>query len=328
MRSITYREALREAIREEMATDERVFILGEDVGKPFGGVNRVTQDLWKEFGEERVRNTPISENTFIGAALGAALLGMRPIAEIMYFDFITLAIDQIVNQIAKTRYMYGGQVKIPLVIRTNSGPGQSAAAQHSQCLESWFVHIPGLKVIIPSNAYTAKGLLKASIRDDNPIIFVEHKFLYNSSDFVPEKEFIYPIGKARIVKEGRDITIIAIGIMVSKALSVASQLEKENVSVEVIDLLTLFPLDTSTIFSSVRKTGKLVITHEAVSPCGIGAEIAALVVKNCFEYLKAPIERVTSKFAPYAFAPELQNYVMPKKEDIFNSVIKLIRFNK
>jgi pyruvate dehydrogenase E1 component beta subunit len=324
MRNVTYREAVREALREEMAADDSVFLLGEDIGRPFGGVDKATLGLWEEFGDERVRNTPISENAIVGAALGAALLGMRPIVEIMYMDFVTLAMDQIVNQAAKMRYMSGGQVVAPIVIRTQTGPGRSAAAQHSQCLESWFAHIPGLKVVVPSNAYNAKALLKSSIRDDNPVIFVEHKLLYGTSSEIPEEEVYLPLDQAVVPRKGNDVTIVAVGIMVDKSLEAARIIEKEGVDAEVLDLLSLSPMDKDTIINSVKKTHKLVIAHEAAGPCGIGAEVAAVVAKEALFYLDAAIERVTSKFAPLPFAPELQDAVMPQIDDIIDAVRKAV----
>ncbi|MBC7189325.1 alpha-ketoacid dehydrogenase subunit beta, partial [Candidatus Aerophobetes bacterium] len=255
MREITYREAIREALREEMRRDENVFLIGEDIAE-FGGSYKVTLGLVEEFGKERVRNTPISESAIIGAAVGAAILGMRPVAEIMYIDFTTLAMDQIVNQAAKIKYMTGGQVKVPLVIRTQGGGGRSAAAHHSQSLEAWFFHVPGLKVVMPSTPYDAKGLLKAAIRDDNPVIYIEHKLLYAEKGFVPEEDYIIPLGKAEVKREGSDISIVATSLMVKKALLAAEELDRERISCEVIDPRTLYPLDKDTIFSSVKKTGR------------------------------------------------------------------------
>ncbi|MCL5959034.1 MAG: alpha-ketoacid dehydrogenase subunit beta [Chloroflexi bacterium] len=323
MRQILMREALREALAEEMARDDSVFVMGEDIGRPFGGVDKITLGLWDRFGDERVRNTPISENAIVGSALGAALAGMRPVVEIMYFDFIAQAMDQVVNQAAKLRYMSGGQVKVPMVIRTQSGPGRSAAAQHSQCLEAWFVHVPGLKVVMPSNGYDGKGLLKSAIRDDNPVIFLEHKLLYNTSCAVPEEEYLIPLGQAEVKRQGTDVTIVAMGMTVPKSLKAAEVLAGKGIEAEVIDLRTLSPFDKDTILESVKKTGRLVITHEAVGPCSVSAEISAVVVNEAFDYLDAPIERVTSLFTPLAFAPELQNHTVPGPERIVGAVERL-----
>ncbi len=320
MKNLSYREAVREALAEEMRADERVFIIGEDIGRPWGGIDKVTLGLWDEFGDDRVRNTPISENTIVGTAVGAAMLGMRPVVEIMYIDFITAAMDQIVNQAAKLRYMSGGQVVLPLVVRTLSSPGRASAAQHSQSLESWFAHVPGLKVVMPSNAYNAKGLLKASIRDDNPVIFIENKMLYGDTAPVPEEEYVVPLGKAEIVRRGENATLVAVGMMVKKSLAAAEILAKEGISVEIIDLLTVSPLDKETVVKSVEKTGRLVVAHEAVAQCGIGAEVVAVVAKEAFYSLDAPIERVASKFAPSGFAQELYSNLVPQVEDVVKAV--------
>jgi len=324
VREITYREAIREALREEMRRDESVFLIGEDIAE-FGGSYKVTLGLVEEFGKERVRNTPISESAIIGAAVGAAIAGMRPVAEIMYVDFTTLAMDQIVNQAAKIRYMTGGQVKVPLVIRTQGGGGRSAAAHHSQSLEAWFFHVPGLKVVMPSTPYDAKGLLKAAIRDDNPVIFIEHKLLYAEKGDVPEGDYLVPIGKANVKREGEDITIVATSFMVKKALLAAEELDKEGISMEVVDLRTLSPLDKSIIFSSVRKTGKLLIVHEACEQGGIGGEIVAEVLKEIFDYLDAPIERLAAKNTPVPFAPNLERFVIPQVEDITAKVKEILK---
>jgi len=323
MRELTYREAIREALREEMKRDENIFLIGEDIAE-FGGSYKVTLGLVEEFGKERVRNTPISESAIIGAAVGAAIVGMRPVAEIMYIDFTTLAMDQIVNQAAKIRYMTGGQVKVPLVIRTQGGAGRSAAAHHSQSLEAWFFHVSGLKVVMPSNPYDAKGLLKAAIRDDNPVIYIEHKLLYSEKGFVPEEDYIVPLGKAEVKREGNDITLVATSLMVKKALLAADQLEKEGISAEVIDLRTLYPLDEEIIFSSVKKTGKLLILHEACERGGIGGEIVARVVGNVFDYLDAPPGRLAAKNTPMPFAPNLEKFVIPQVEDIKAKVKEML----
>lgn len=324
MRELTYREAIREALREEMRRDDSVFLMGEDIAQ-FGGSYKVTLGLVEEFGKERVRNTPISESAIIGATVGAAVGGMRPVAEIMYIDFTTLAMDQIVNQVAKIRYMTGGQVKVPLVIRTQGGGGRSAAAHHSQSLEALFFHIPGLRVVMPSSPYDAKGLLKVAIRDDNPAIFIEHKLLYAEKGPVPEEEYLVPLGKAEVKKEGTDITVVATSLMVKRALLAADELKGERISVEVVDLRTLSPLDKETIFSSVKKTGRLLIVHEACEQGGIGGEIAAQVAKEAFDYLDAPIERLATMNTPIPFAPQLENFVIPQVEDIVKKVREIVR---
>ena len=319
MREILYREAIIEAMDEEMARDDSVFLLGEDIAE-FGGSYKTTVGLLSKYGAERVRNTPISEQGIIGAALGAALVGMRPVAELMYIDFSAVAMDQIVNQVAKVRYMFGGKANTSLVIRTQGGAGRSSAAQHAQSLEAWFVHVPGLKVVMPSSARDAKGLLKAAIRDDDPVFFIEHKLLYLERGAVPEEEEVIPIGVAEVKKEGKDLTIVATSSMVGKSLVAAEELEKEGVRCEVIDPRTLFPLDTETILASVRKTGRLLITHEAVQRCGWGAEIAAMAAKEAFDYLDAPIERVCAKETPVPFSPKLESYVIPDKDDVIAGV--------
>ena len=270
MREILYREALNEALREEMGRDERVFVVGEDVADPFGGVYKVTVGLSDVFGTDRVRNTPLSEVAIMGATLGSALTGMRPVAELMYVDFTAVCMDQIVNQIAKLRYMTGGQAVLPLVIRTQGGAGRSSAAQHAQSLEAWFVHTPGLKVVMPSTPEDAKGLLKTSIRDDNPVLFIEHKLLYNEKGPVPEEEYTIPLGVADVKRSGKDVTVIATSRMVLRSLNAAEQLEEEGISVEVVDPRTLVPLDEETLLESVRKTNRVVIVHEACRRGGVG----------------------------------------------------------
>ncbi len=319
MREILYREAIIEALDEEMTNDDSVFLLGEDIAE-FGGSYKTTVGLFEKYGADRVRNTPISEQGIIGATLGAALVGMRPVAELMYIDFSAVAMDQIVNQVAKVRYMFGGKANTSLVIRTQGGAGRSSAAQHAQSLEAWFVHVPGLKVVMPSNSRDAKGLLKAAIRDDDPVFFIEHKLLYLERGAVPEEEEVIPIGVAEVKREGSDLTIIATSSMVGKSLVAAEELAKEGVSCEVIDPRTLFPLDTETILASVRKTGRLLITHEAVQRCGWGAEIAAIAAKDAFDYLDAPIERVCAKETPVPFSPKLESYVIPDKDDVIAGV--------
>lgn len=322
MKKITYREALREALQEEMRRDETVFLMGEDIAE-WGGCYKVTDGLLSEFGAERVRNTPISEAGFVGAALGAAITGMRPVAEIMYIDFSAVAFDQIVNQIAKIRYMVGGQLNVPLVIRTQGGAGRSSAAQHAQSLEALFMHTPGLLIAMPSTPYDAKGLLKTAIRNDNPVMFIEHKLLYSEEGEVPEEEYLIDLGKAHTKRAGKDVTIVATSRMVSKALEAAGKLDEQGISAEVIDPLTLVPLDKETILNSVKRTNRLVIVHEAVERCGFGAELTAIVVKEAFDYLDAPIERVAAANVPVPFAPALEDYVIPDVDDIVDAVRKM-----
>jgi pyruvate/2-oxoglutarate/acetoin dehydrogenase E1 component len=323
MREITYREALREGLMEEMQRDESVFLLGEDIAE-FGGSYKVTQGLFEEFGPDRVRNTPISEAAIAGASLGAALLGMRPVAEYMYIDFSTLAIDQIVNQIAKVRYMFGGKAKAALVIRTQGGAGRSSGPHHAQSLEAWFCHIPGLKVVMPSTPYDVKGLIKSSIRDDDPIIFIEHKLLYNEKGSVPDEEYLIPIGKADIKREGKDVTIVATSLMVTKTLNAAERLARDGIEAEVLDPMTLVPLDEESILQSVRKTGRLVIVHEACRRAGYGAEIAAIVAEKALYDLDAPIKRVAAFNTPIPFAPKLEGFVIPDEQAIINEVRELL----
>jgi len=322
MREITYRDALKEGLREEMRRDERVFLLGEDIAE-FGGTYKVTQGLLEEFGPARVRNTPISEAAIAGAALGAALAGMRPVGEIMYIDFSTIALDQIANQIAKVRYMFGGKAKASLVIRTQGGAGRSSAAQHAQSLEAWYAHVPGLKVVMPSTPYDVKGLIKSSIRDDDPVIFIEHKLLYNEKGSVPEEEYLIPIGEGDIKREGKDVTIVATSRMVLRSLRAAEMLAREGIDAEVIDPRTLVPLDEEMILQSVKKTGKLVIVHEACKRLGYGAEIAAIVSEKAFYDLDAPIKRVAAANSPVPFAPKLENFVIPDEQAIIKGVREL-----
>lgn len=305
---------------QEMRINQDVFLMGEDIGL-YGGAFGVTRGMIEEFGPERVRNTPISEAAIAGASVGAAMTGMRPIVEIQFSDFITIATDQIVNQAAKTRYMFGGKGKVPLVLRTPSGSGTGAAAQHSQSLEAWMAHIPGLKVIQPATAYDAKGLLKAAIDDDNPVIFYEHKLLYRTKGRVPEDPYSLPIGKADVKREGSDVTIVATAIMVHKALQAAGELEKEGISVEVIDPRTLVPLDTETIIQSVKKTGRVIVVHEAVKRGGIGGEIASMIAESeAFDYLDAPIQRLGGKAVPIPYNPVLEKAAIPQEQDIIQAV--------
>ncbi|KAB2329291.1 alpha-ketoacid dehydrogenase subunit beta [Bacillus mesophilum] len=324
-REITYLEAVREAMSQEMRANEDVFILGEDIGV-YGGAFGVTRGMIEEFGPERVRNTPISEAAIAGAAVGSALTGMRPILELQFSDFITIAMDQIVNQAAKTRYMFGGKGKVPMVLRTPAGSGTGAAAQHSQSLEAWMAHIPGLKVVQPSTAYDAKGLLKAAMDDDNPVIFYEHKLLYKTSSNVPEESYKIELGKADIKREGTDVTIVATAIMVHKALEAAEELAKEGINAEVIDPRTIVPLDKETIIQSVKKTGKLIVVHEAVKRGGIGGEIVGVIAESeAFDYLDAPIIRLGGKEVPIPYNPNLEKAAIPQVPDIIAAVKKTVR---
>jgi pyruvate/2-oxoglutarate/acetoin dehydrogenase E1 component len=320
MRKITYKEALREALREEMSRNPTVFLLGEDIGRYWGGAFKVTKDLAEEFGDERVRDTPISESAIIGAAVGAAITGTRPVAEIMFGDLTALAMDQIANQAAKIHYMFGGQVEVPLVIRTPFGAGVNIAAHHSQSLEAWFMHIPGLYVAVPSTPYDAKGLLKTAIRGSNPVFFCEHKLLYPMEDEVPEDEYTVPFGVADVKREGSDVTIVATLYMVHKALNAAKELEAEGISVEVVDPRTLAPLDKHTIIGSVKKTGRLVVVSEDCKTAGVTAEIAAVVAEESIDYLDAPIKRVAEPDTPIPFSPPLEQYVIPNEKSIIKAV--------
>jgi pyruvate dehydrogenase E1 component beta subunit len=323
MREINYVDALHEAIREEMLRDETVFVLGEDIAV-HGGDFGVTKGLLEEFGENRVRDTPISETAIIGLSLGAASAGMRPIAEIMFSDFLGVCMDQILNQVAKMRYMSGGQVKTPIVIRTAFGAGISAGPQHSQSPEAFFVHIPGLQVVIPSNPYDAKGLLKTAIRSDNPVVFFEHKLLYSIKGPVPEAEYCIPFGKAETKREGKDVTILATGLMVNKALAASQKLEREGISAEVIDPRTLEPFDKDALMNSVKKTGRFVVVHEAWRRCGVGAEFAAMVAEELMDYLDAPVKRVCGMSVPAPFSPALEKYVIPNENDIVKAVQEIV----
>jgi pyruvate dehydrogenase E1 component beta subunit len=316
---LSYREAVRDALSRAMREDDDVFIMGEDIAE-MGGSMAVTQGMLAEFGPERVRNTPISEMAIVGAGIGAAMQGMRPVVEIMYEDFTTLAMEQIVNQAAKHRYMSGGQVKVPLTIRTQGGAGWSPGAQHAQQLEGWFVHVPGLKVVFASTPTDVRGLLWSAIYDDNTVLFFEHRILYPLKEDVPEELEPIPLGKARVHREGEDVTVVATGRLVHEALKAAVEAESEGVSVEVVDPRTLQPLDEETIVASVEKTNRCVVAHEAIVRMGFGAEIAAIVQHRAFDYLDAPVERVGSKFAPLPFAPVMEQYVVPHASDVLEAI--------
>ena len=323
MREITYLEAIREAMTQEMRQNDDVFILGEDIGI-YGGAFGVTKGMIDEFGPERIRNTPISESGIAGTAVGAALTGMRPILDIQFSDFITIALDQIVNQAAKIRYMYGGKGSVPMVVRTPGGSGTGAAAQHSQSLEAWTAHIPGLKVVQPATAYDAKGLMKAAIDDNNPVIFYEHKLLYKTTSHVPEQLYSIPLGVADVKRKGTDVTVVATSIMVHKALDAAKELDKEGIQIEVVDPRTLVPLDEETIIQSVAKTGRLIVVHEAVKRGGYGGEIASIVAEKAFHHLKAPIKRLGGVEAPIPFNKELEKLAIPQVTDIILAVKEIL----
>ena len=315
-REITYLEAVREAMVQEMRQDENVFLLGEDIGV-YGGAFGVSKGMLEEFGPERVLETPISEAGIAGAATGAALMGMRPIMEIMFMDFVTLSMDQLVNQAAKMRFMFGGMASIPLVCRAPAGSGTGAAAQHSQSLEAWLVHAPGIKVVSPSNAHDAKGLLITSIRDNNPVFFMEHKLLYRTKSQVPEELYSIPFGQAKVVREGTDITILAYSIMVPRVLEAAENLVSEGIDCEVIDPRTLKPLDEKTIIASASKTGRVLIVHEAPITGGFGGELAALISgSEAFDYLDAPIRRLAGRNIPIPYNRILERATVPQIEDI------------
>ncbi|HKH30983.1 MAG TPA: alpha-ketoacid dehydrogenase subunit beta [Gaiellaceae bacterium] len=319
MPELSYREAVRDALSRAMREDENVFIMGEDIAE-MGGSMGVTQGMLDEFGAERVRNTPISEMALVGTAIGAAMQGMRPVAEVMYEDFLTLAAEQIVNQAAKHRYMSGGQLKVPLTVRTQGGAGWSPGAQHAQQLEAWFAHIPGLKVVFASTPTDVRGLLWAAIYDDNPVVFFEHRTLYGIKEEVPDELEPIELGKARVHREGNDVTVVAIGRLVHEALAAAKQAEEAGISVEVVDPRTLLPLDEDTIVNSVKKTNRCVVAHEAVTRMGFGAEIAAVVQHQAFDYLDAPVERVGAKFTPLPFAPVMEEYVVPHAADVLAAI--------
>ncbi|SMC92718.1 pyruvate dehydrogenase E1 component beta subunit [Desulfocicer vacuolatum DSM 3385] len=318
MATMKLAEAINQTIVLEMERDPDVLVLGID--NCAGGVLGVTGGLKDRFGENRVLDTPISEGGYLGAAVGAAAVGCRPVVELMFVDFIGVCMDQLFNQAAKMRYMFGGKVKIPLVLRAATGGGVGAAAQHSQSLEAWFMHIPGLKVVYPSTPYDAKGLLASAIQDDNPVVFLENKALYASEGEVPTEAYTIPIGKADIKREGSDVTVVATGQMVGKALMVAEKMASDGVSVEVLDPRSLLPLDEEAILTSVKKTQRLVIVHEEVAFAGSGAEIAAMVAEKAFDYLDAPIKRVAAPFCPVPFAAGLEAEYIPSENRIVEAI--------
>jgi acetoin:2,6-dichlorophenolindophenol oxidoreductase subunit beta len=320
---LSYREAVRDAMSQAMRKDEDIFIMGEDIAE-MGGSMGVTQGMLDEFGPERVRNTPISEAAIMGAGVGAAIAGMRPIVEIMYQDFLTLAMEQLVSQAAKHRYMSGGQLKVPLTVRTQGGAGWSPGAQHAQQLEAWFVHVPGLKVVFASTPADVRGLLWSSIYDDNPVLFFEHRTLYGIKGEVPDEIEPIELGKARVHREGEDVTVIATGRLVHEALGAAKEAEEEGISVEVLDPRTLLPLDEDALVESVKKTNRCVVAHEAIVRMGFGAEVAAIVQERAFDYLDAPVERVGAKFSPLPFAPVMEEYVVPHQADVLAAVKRTV----
>jgi len=321
---LSYREAVRDALSQAMRRDEDVFVMGEDIAE-MGGSMGVTQGMLDEFGPERIRNTPISEIAIVGAGIGAAMQGMRPVVEVMYEDFLTLAMEQIVNQAAKHRSMSGGQLKVPLTIRTQGGAGWSPGAQHAQQLESWFVHVPGLKVVFASTPADVRGLLWSSIYDDNPVIFFEHRTLYGLKEEVPDELEPIPLGEARVRREGEDVTVVATGRLVHESLAAAKEAEEEGISVEVVDPRTLLPLDEGALIDSVKKTNRCVVAHEAVMRMGFGAEVAAVVQHGAFDFLDAPVERVGAKFAPIPFAPVMEEYVVPHAKDVLEAIRRTVR---
>lgn len=325
MRELTYAEALREGIRQMMAKDESIFVIGEDVGV-YGGAFGVTAGLIDLYGADRIVDTPISEAGIAGACIGAALTGMRPIGEMQFMDFVTIAMEQLVLQAAKIRYMFGGKAKVPMVMRLAGGSGTGAAAQHSGSLESWFVNVPGLKVVVPSNPYDAKGLLLSAVDDDNPIIFVENKLLYKTKGDVPEEMYRIPLGQAKVVREGTHLTLIATSVMVNRALEVAGKLAEEGIEIEIIDPRTIRPLDSETIIKSVKKTGKAMIVHEAVKFGGFGGEILSTIVESeAFNYLEAPVRRLGGLDIPIPYNRNLEHHAVPQVQNIMEEARKLAR---
>lgn len=325
-KEITYVQAIRDALREEMLRDERVFLLGQDIGV-LGGAFKATEGLFEEFGDLRVHDTPICESAMVGMAIGAALMGLRPVVEMQFADFIACAMDQIVNEAATLRYRYGGKVGVPLVVRAPSGGGVHGGIFHSQSREAWFTHTPGLKVVMPATPCDAKGLLKAAIRDDDPVVFFEPKYLYRSiKEVVPEGDYIVPLGEAKIVREGADLTVITYGLMLGRSLAAARKLEEKGIEAEVIDLRTLKPIDWDLIKASVRKTSKVMVVHEASRICGLGAELAAVIAEELFDDLDGPVVRVTTPDVHVPFSPPLEEFVLPNENDIFAAGEKLAAY--
>ncbi len=324
MREISFSEATLEAMTEEMERDASVFVMGEDIARQ-GGIFGQFKGLPQKFGHDRVLDTPISETAIVGAAVGAALAGMRPVADMHFADFIGVCMDEVFNQMAKVRYMFGGQCKVPLVLRAPDGIIRSAAAQHSQSVEAWFMHIPGLKVVVPSNPADAKGLLKAAIRSDDPVLYFEHKVLFPMKGPVPEGEHLVPIGKANVARTGKDVTIVSYSLMMHRALEAAEKLAADGISAECIDLRTISPLDTDTGFESLRKTKRLVIVHEAVKQGGVGAELAARAAEEMIDWLDAPIRRIGAPFVPVPFSPPLEQLIKISADDIARTVKEICR---
>jgi pyruvate/2-oxoglutarate/acetoin dehydrogenase E1 component len=324
MSQMTFRDAINMTLDEALSADPAVLLFGEDIGQ-LGGAFQVTKGLWQKYGSERVKNTPISEAAIIGTAIGTACVGLKPIAEVMFCDFLYIGMDQIVNQMAKMKYMFGGKAVLPIVIRTTIGGGLSAAAQHSQSNEAMFMHVPGLKIVCPSTPKDARGLLVSAIRDPNPVLFFEHRVLYDIEGEVPEAAYDIPLGVADIKRPGTDLTVVATGMMVHRALAAAQKLEEEGISIELIDPRTLIPLDMETIIKSVKKTNKALVVHEAPKTCGMGAEVVSLIVEQAFDYLDAPVLRVCGKDTPIPFSPVLESYVLPQVDDIVTTARKLVQ---
>ncbi len=326
MREIKYWKAFQETLAEEMRRDPKVLYLGEDAGEKVGGPFALSKGLYEEFGGNRVFETPDSEGAYVGVAVGLAATGYRPVVDISFMDFTMVAMEQIVNVAAKLRYMSGGQFeRLPMVIHTMAGAGRRAGAQHSQCLESWFVHVPGLKVVAPASPYDLKGILKSAIRGEDPVMVVMHKAMLGTKGEVPEEEYLFPLGKAVVKREGTDVTLVAISYMVTVSLQAADRLAEEGISVEVIDPITLSPLDKGTIVDSVKKTGRLATVHEAWRPCGMGAEIGAMVFEECFDFLQAPLKRVTATFNPMPYSPGMEDFTVPSVSRVVEAVRQVMR---
>ena len=330
----TFRQALNEALHLEMSRDKNVIVFGEDVcggtggtgeKDAWGGAFGVTKGLLSEFGPDRIMDTPITESAFVGAAVGAAMTGLRPVTEIMFVDFLGVCFDQIFNQAAKVRYMFGGKADMPMVLRASYGAGASSASQHSQALYPIFTHIPGLKVVVPSNPYDAKGLLINAIRDEDPVIFLEHKMLYDISAEVPDEAYTVPFGEAGIIREGKDVTLISLGKMVNVCQEAANELAKENVSASILDLRTISPLDEETILEFTEETGRMVIVDEAYPRCGVAADVSSIIVEKAFSYLKAPIKKVTPPHSPVPYAPNLEQAFLPSSQKVIDAVKEVIR---
>ena len=323
MAEMTFRDSINKTLDEALAQDPTILLFGEDIG-PLGGAFQVTKGLWKKYGTKRVKNTPISEAAIIGTAIGTACTGLKPIAEIMFCEFLYIGMDQVVNQMAKMKYMYGGKAVLPIVIRTTLGAGLSSAAQHAQSNEAMFMHVAGLKLVYPSTPHDARGLLISAIKDPNPVIFFEHHCLYDFMGMVPDKEYEIPLGVADVKRKGKDLTIVATGLMVHRSIQAAEEVSKEGISVEVVDPRSLNPLDIETILKSVKKTSRVLIVHEAQKTSGMGAEVAAQIAELAFEYLAAPIMRVCGKDTPIPFPPVLERFVIPQVEDIVRGIHTLL----